>query len=448
MLRVGVITLGCDKNTVDNEYLAGLLEDAGCAVIPLPFDAIPEGVDSVVVTTCGFIGDAQRQSVETLVRLADAKRDTGSPRRIYVAGCLAQRNAGELLQAIPEIDGIVGVGQFETLANMILGIPDDAPWPNAVRKKPEIEIYRFLRRRRLDTKPYTFLKIADGCNHACTFCAIPKMKGALRSVAPDILVREAEGLVRRGARELNIVAQDISVYGADRGPDYRLPQLLRDLCRIEGDFWIRCLYCYPGGVTDELIEVMATEPKIAPYLDIPLQHLDPGVLQQMHRPHRALNALRLVERLRDAIPDIALRTTMIVGFPGETRAAHQRLLEGLGELAFDWLGAFPYSREEDTPAAVMPKQVRRDVAARRLQAVLELQVEITALRLQGRVGQRTRVLIEGRDNERGLWIGRSPHEAPEVDGMVYVASEKPLRRGDFVEVAVTGSDVYDLYAEA
>ncbi|HPO15974.1 MAG TPA: 30S ribosomal protein S12 methylthiotransferase RimO [Candidatus Hydrogenedentes bacterium] len=443
-MRVGLITLGCDKNTVDNEYLAGVLEDRGCTVF---FEKeIETGIvlDAVVVTTCGFIGDAKRQSVERMVELADRKRETGNPKHLYVAGCLAQRYASDLLKEIPEIDGIVGVGQFETLANLILG---DSTQPCiAVIAPPQVDIYRFMRRKRSEHTPHAFLKIADGCNHHCTFCAIPRMKGAVRSVPPDILLEEARLLLKQGVKEFNLVAQDISVYGQDRWKDYRLSHFLRGLCALPGDFWVRCLYCYPGGVKNDLIEVIREEPKIVPYLDIPLQHLDPEILRRMKRPYREVNTFDLVKRLREAIPDLTLRTTMIVGFPGESSQAFKHLLEGIRKIRFDRLGVFQYSREEDTPAVKEARQVSKPTRERRWHTILETQAEISAELNHARIGQRTRVLVEGFDASRKQWFGRSPAEAPEVDGSIFLDTMGNIAPGTFVNAEISAAEIFDVIA--
>ncbi|MCC6145345.1 MAG: MiaB/RimO family radical SAM methylthiotransferase, partial [Candidatus Hydrogenedentes bacterium] len=314
-MRVGVITLGCDKNTVDNEYLAGMLAGAGCELVTGDLDEAE--MDAVVITTCGFIGRAKEQSVQAIVDMCERKTETGNPGRVYVAGCRAQRYADDLLNEMPEIDGLVGVGQFDKLAQIILS-DAQADQRNAANLVPQVDIYRFMQRRRLDNRPHAFLKLADGCNHACTFCSIPLMKGKLRSVPPEILLQEARALVDQGVKEINLVAQDLADYGRDRWKDYRLPQLLKDLCAIDGDFWVRCFYLYPGGINDAVLETLATEPKIVPYVDMPLQHLDLGVLRRMKRPYREVNTFKLVERMRAAVPTLVLRTTMIVGFPGET----------------------------------------------------------------------------------------------------------------------------------
>ncbi|HEX72266.1 MAG TPA: 30S ribosomal protein S12 methylthiotransferase RimO, partial [Candidatus Hydrogenedentes bacterium] len=432
-MRVGILTLGCDKNTVDNEYLAGLLSAAGCTVHSLLLDATAPELDVVVATTCGFIGDAKRQSVEHLVALAEQKRATGFPRRIIAAGCLAQRYARDLLREIPEIDIAAGVGQIEALAAWILGENYDEQ-RNRTAPQPSVVMRRSLPRMPLESAPYAYLRIADGCNHQCAFCAIPKMKGPLHSVPPEILLDEARGLLARGAREINLIAQDIAVYGTDLGNNYRLPQLLRDLCRIPGDFWVRCLYCYPGGVNDALLETMVSEPKITPYLDMPLQHMDPEILRRMRRPFHDLDIPQLVMRIRAAIPGIVLRTTMLVGFPGESAQAHRRMLDGMRALAFERLGAFPFSKEEGTAAALFPRQLRQATILKRWHAVMQTQAFIAERFQQRRIGAKVRVLIEGYDAERRAWRARSAAEAPEIDGSIYIHSDTALSVGAFFTV--------------
>lgn len=440
-MRIGLVTLGCDKNTVDNEYIAGLFEARGCTVV---FEPSPDGpgLDAVVVLTCGFIADAKQQSIETLVAWAEAAARDGVP-RLYAAGCLAQCHAPELLDAIPEIQGVVGVGQFTQLVDLVVS---GASRRNLVRPKPLVEIASPLPRRRADTRPYSFLKIADGCNHACSFCSIPLMKGRLRSVPPEILLEEAQTLLAEGVRELVLVAQDVSVYGWDRHGSYGLPELLRDLCALPGEFWLRCMYCYPGGITSELLEVMASEPKVVPYIDVPLQHVDAELLRRMRRPSSRINPRRLVARLRQAVPGIALRTTMIVGFPGETPAQHRRMLDGIRELRFDWLGAFPYSREPGTSAATAPRQVGERVRQKRWEAVMAAQAEIAQDNSRSRIGSVERVLVEDYDKNRSQWIGRSAREAPEVDGAVLLQSARKLHPGQFVTAKIIGADIYDVIA--
>lgn len=446
-MRVGIVTLGCDKNTVDNEYLAGLLAKQGVELVAEGWGE-EERLDAAVVTTCGFITAAKQQSLETIYDLAENKKRFGTPARLFVAGCLAQRYDGDLLAEFPEIDGLVGVGQFNKLAELITNTPLANDGRNAKHEKPQVDIYEFMERKRLDNKPYAFLKIADGCNHGCTFCSIPLMKGKLRSVPPEILLKEAQWLLDQGVKEINLVAQDLADYGRDRWKDYRLPELLRDLCTLEGDFWIRCFYLYPGGINDKVLEVLASEPKIVPYVDMPLQHLDRAVLHRMKRPYRDVNTTLLVERMRQAIPGLTLRTTMIAGFPGETEEEHESVLRTMREIQFERLGAFQYSQEEDTPAGQMGEQVPAKVIKRRWEAIMAEQMDIHEASNNRRIGQRGRVLIEGYDEEAGLFVGRSAAEAPEVDGSVYVSSTTPLAIGDFVEVQFDRAELFDVYGVA
>lgn len=438
---IGIFTLGCDKNTVDAEYLAGILAKQGCEVIAEP--PLTTSLDAAVVVTCGFIADAKVESIDKILELAQAKEISANPKRLYVMGCLSQRYARDLATEVHQIDGIVGVGQMKQLAAMIL---TEKRQRNLVRRVPRTDIREFLPRQRLDSKPYTFLKIADGCNHACTFCSIPIMKGAYQSVPPQTLLREARQLLDQGVREINLVAQDIAAYGIDQWKSYRLPDLLKDLCSLPGTFWIRLLYCYPHGITDDLLQVMAAEARIVPYLDIPFQHFDPEVLERMGRPFGKLNPEEVVSRVRAALPGIVLRTTMLVGFPGESPQAHRTMLRTMERLRFERLGAFLYSPEEGTPAANFPKQVRRTTRQRRWDAVMSLQAEISAAFCASRVGSRTQVLVEGFDNDLQTYVARSAAEAPEVDGVVFVSSEKPLSVGQFIDVQITNADVYDIYA--
>lgn len=460
--RVGIVTLGCDKNTVDNEYLAGMIEQAGCEVVTAD-DGKP--LDAAIVTTCGFIASAKEQSIDAILQLAERKRRTGSPKRLFVAGCLSQRNGKELMDEIPEIDGLVGVGQFRLLTEMILNGNDagtrrrgDAEKANGngtpsngrlmdIAPTPTVDIYEHLKRKPLRNVPHAFLKLSDGCNHTCSFCAIPTMKGKLRSVPAEIILAEARDLLARGVKELNLVAQDLSEYGRDRQNDCRLTDLLRELCALPGDFWIRCLYYYPGNITDQFLEVLATEPKIVPYLEMPLQHLDSGLLRRMKRPFHEKNTFETVERIRSAVPGITIRSTVIVGFPGETQDEFNNLLKGLERIRFDRLGAFQYSVEPGTPAGEMEDQISEKSKAQRWRMVMKLQSEISEHLNQHRIGEKTRVLIEGWDERTRLYVGRSPAEAPEVDGKTLVQSARKLESGQFIEAQITGATTYDVYGE-
>ncbi len=436
---IGIIVLGCDKNTADAERMAGMLAKhapRNTRIMGIPRNGAAEKpLDVLIIYTCGFIHDAKEESVETILEWCRLKNETGNPRRIYAVGCLSQRYADELHKEIPEVDAFFGVNEVEKIIN-------------AVCKNTALQNMKdnAAARKQLENKPYAFLKIADGCNHTCTFCIIPTIKGAYYSRPRDVLLEEAQNLVAAGIREINLVAQDITGYGRDLYPDYRLPELLRDLCAIPGEFWIRCLYCYPGGITDALVEQLATQPKIVPYLDIPLQHVSPAVLKAMKRPAPEQDIKALVHKLRSAIPSLTLRTTMIVGFPGETESDHEAMLDTVREIGFEWLGAFQYCPEEGTPAASMPNQAPHEVVRDRYEALMELQAEITAAFNVNREGTRTRVLVEGYDNDLNAWTARSAAEAPEVDGAILIHAHPAIRQGAFVDVELRRASMYDITA--
>ncbi len=446
-LNVGLVTLGCDKNTVDMEYIAGMLARGGCDTVPLNPGEDEGGAvfDAVVVLTCGFIADAKEQSVQSVVEWAERKKQTGLPRRLYVAGCLAQRHGAELFGAVPEIDGLLGVGQMSRIAELVRGA--DADRHLEVAEKPRTDIATVMPRRRIETGVHAYLKIADGCNHTCAFCAIPAMKGTYISVSREILLEEARQLLRSGVKELNLVAQDITVYGQDLYDAYRLPDLLGELCALKGDFRVRCLYAYPGGINRPLLEAMAGLPKVARYLDIPIQHMDPGVLKAMRRPARGADIAALVHRTRRALPGVALRTTVLVGFPGESPAAFRGLMQGLRDTPFEWLGAFAFSTEEGTSAARMDGQVPKRTSERRRARVMEQQANLTAAFNASRVGQTVRVLVDSVDAEAGTALARSDAEAPEVDGTIRLRNCPGIKAGQFLNARIIEADVYDVTAE-
>lgn len=443
-VRIGLIILGCDKNTVDSEYLAASLARRGALVTADPVGDGP--VDAVVISSCGFTEEARQQSVDTILEWADRKAASPHPMALYVWSCMAQRWGDELLDAIPELDGVAGVGQFEQLADAIL-----RPRPRRQRlvaASPCVRVTRGHARLRLDRRPHAFLKIADGCSHRCTFCSIPLMKGPLRSVPRGIILEEAQALIESGARELNLIAQDVGDYGRDRYRRYRLADLLKDLLALDGDFWLRLLYVYPGALNERLIDLLAGHSRLCPYLDLPLQHLDAGVLRRMRRPRPGLDVERLVARLRERIPDLALRTSMMVGFPGEDRAAFQRLLDGVARIRFDRLGAFVFSPEEGTRAATMTPRPTKRTAARRLDRLMRLQAGIAAELSAAWIGRTVRVLVEQAGSAAGWYIGRTARDAPEVDGVVKFQSAQRLEAGSFVEVRITGAETHDLIGEA
>lgn len=438
--RVGIVVLGCDKNTADAECFAGALAErlpkgAEILAVSEPGEGLPP-LDAVVIFTCAFIHDAKTESIETILSWTASKRQRGNPERVYIAGCLSERYKAELEAEIPEADGFVGVHELDRLLRQIAGSRGDST----------DGVCGHRTRKRLDNKPYAFLKIADGCDRSCTFCIIPAIKGGFTSVPREQILAEAEGLLASGIREINLVAQDTTAYGTDLYTDYRLADLLADICALPGNFWVRCLYSYPNGISEALIETMAAQPKIVPYLDIPLQHVSPRILKAMGRPEKPDKVAALLARLREVIPGIVFRTTMLTGFPGEDEEDHRAMLDFMAAQRFEWLGAFTYSPEEGSPAASMKPKVPAAVARRRREAVMELQAGITETFNRRREGARELVLVEEFEEETGLWKGRSRSEAPEVDGMILIEGRPELQPGQFVTVELTRADIYDMYA--
>lgn len=454
---IGLITLGCDKNTVDMEYIAGALESAGLRWRTLDAEDPPDGqdLDAVVVLTCGFMQDARKQSVEALVHWAEHKKHSGAPLILAAAGCLSQRYGNNLAAELPELDLICGVGNPQGLAARLKALLDaqkcrkahQPAVPELPAERPDLCWTGGTRRRApLSASPSAFLKISDGCDHHCAFCSIPKIKGPHRSVPRDILLAEARALLHRGARELVLVAQDTTAYGRDLYSDYGLPELLADLDALPGACWIRILYAYPTGIRPRLLDAMASLRHVAPYLDLPFQHLDPEVLRRMRRPLRAADPETVLSRLRRAIPGITLRTTFIVGHPGESRQAFARLMRGVETLQFNWVGAFAWSPEEDTDSArqdgrPIPRTVRR-----RLERLMTRQADITAAWNAERVGGVEEVLIESVDPASGIVAGRTVREAPEVDGAVYLRAQDCVP-GQVRPARILRASVYDLEAE-
>ncbi|MCX7626274.1 MAG: 30S ribosomal protein S12 methylthiotransferase RimO [Candidatus Sumerlaeaceae bacterium] len=450
-MRIAIVTLGCDKNTVDSEYLAGLLAEQGVEAVAAGLDPNPGDIfDAVLINTCGFIDSAKEQSINTILAWLERKQEAaveGYLMRVFVGGCLTQRYRQELAAELPEVDGFLGVGDFEKVAQLVAH-GQIGGHVNLVRELPDTVVRRPTPRKELGVpRPYAYLKIADGCNHHCTFCAIPSFKGRLRSVPREVLCDEARRLLARGACELCLVAQDTSDYGKDLyGADYGIAELLTDLAALPGTFWIRLHYFYPGGITEKFIEAFASSPKIVPYLDVPLQHLHPDILRLMKRPHRSVNIERALERLRKGIPSLAIRTTFIVGFPGEEREHFRYLLEGIKRLRFERLGAFAYSHEEGTPATKLTPQVSPATRRRRYDRLMRTQALISGELNRQKIGKTLRVLVEAQVDD-DLYLGRTEHDAPEVDGAVIIRTKQGLAIGQFVDVRVTDADTYDLYAE-
>ena len=428
MKKINVITLGCSKNTVDSEHLMARLAAAGYEVL---FDSDRTDAKVVVINTCGFIGDAKQESIDMILRAAAAKQ-AGKIERLFVVGCLSERYADELRAEIPEVDDYFGA----------------RTWDGIVRALGASEDPALATERRLTTpKHYAYLKISEGCNWKCGYCAIPLIRGGHVSVPMEELEEEARKLAAQGVRELMVIAQDTTYYGIDLYGRRMLAELLRRLCRIDGIEWIRLHYAYPAGFPDEVIDVMASEPKICKYLDIPFQHISDAQLASMHRRHTKAEAMELIGRLRGAIPDLALRTTLLVGYPGETEADFEELLAFVREVRFERLGVFPYSEEEGTWSAEnLRDNVPEEVKQRRAERIMALQNEISLENNRRRVGRTERVII---DSRQGDWyVGRTQYDSPEVDQEILIpASERRLLRGHFYDVTVTSAADYDLYGE-
>jgi ribosomal protein S12 methylthiotransferase len=443
-MQVGIITLGCDKNTVDNEYLAGVLRRRGHTVFR------PDRrrqMDALIITTCGFIGDAKKESIDTIIDWVEYRKRTGRTFRIIVIGCLAQLYAAELVREIPEIDSIAGVGTPESYLPLIESSAISTKNFLALTSTPSLVIKKYYPREPLDALPYGFLRISDGCNHKCSFCAIPRMKGRYRSVPREILLREARVLLLRGVREINIIGQDITKYGSDLNAGYDLVDLLKALCSLRGQFWIRLLYLYPSGLSRRLVELVRDEPKVCKYFDLPLQHVAPRILALMKRPIAIQPTLRTLERVKRLIPGVKIRTTLIVGFPGETEREFQALCDAVQTFRFDRLGVFAFSAEPGTSAAQLQNQLSEKVKNKRRNQVMRLQARISRDLNSQEIGSVREVLVESRIKGTDIYIARSQGEAPEVDGSILVHSRHPLTAGDFVLARVTAASEYDLMAE-
>ena len=428
MKKINVITLGCSKNTVDSEHLMARLAAAGYEVL---FDSDRTDAKVVVINTCGFIGDAKQESIDMILRAAAAKQ-AGKIERLFVVGCLSERYADELRAEIPEVDEYFGA----------------RTWDGIVRALGASEDPALATERRLTTpKHYAYLKISEGCNWKCGYCAIPLIRGAHVSVPMEELEEEARKLAAQGVRELMVIAQDTTYYGIDLYGRRMLAELLRRLCRIDGIEWIRLHYAYPTGFPEEVIEVMASEPKICKYLDIPFQHISDAQLAAMHRRHTKAEAMELIRRLRTAIPDLALRTTLLVGYPGETEADFAELLEFVREVRFERLGVFAYSEEEGTYSAEkLRDDVPEVVKQERVERVMALQNEVSLENNRRRVGRTERVVIDSRQGD--YYVGRTQYDSPEVDQEILIpVGGKRLLRGHFYETAITSASDYDLYGE-
>ncbi len=438
-MKVLFISLGCDKNLVDTEVMLGMLSEGGYSFTDDETEA-----EAVVVNTCCFINDAKEESINTILEMAELKK-SGQIKALIVTGCLAQRYQEEIREEIEEVDAIIGTSAIETIVETL---------DNVLAGKKENHIEDLNKaplggKKRIVTTGgyYAYLKIAEGCNKHCTYCIIPKIRGDFRSIPMEDLIKEAKQLAESGVKELILVAQETTLYGVDIYGEKRLPRLLWELCQIEELSWIRLLYCYPEEITDELIKVIAEEPKVCHYLDIPIQSGSDKILKRMGRRTDTVQIKNLVAKLRKQIPDICIRTTFIAGFPGETLQDHEDTMYFINEMEFDRLGAFAYSPEEGTPAAQMPDQVPEEEKVLWQEEIMELQQEIAFEAAENMTGRVLTAMIEGKIAEDDIYVARTYKDAPGVDGYVFVETERTFMSGDFIKVRITGSNEYDLIGE-
>ena len=433
------ISLGCDKNLVDSEVMLGMLTSKGYEITDDENEA-----DVVVVNTCCFIGDAKEESIHNILEMAELRK-AGDIKALIVTGCLAQRYKEEVQTEIPEVDAIIGTTAIdaivETLEDVLAG-----QGHNHIEDINRTPVYD---KSRIVTTGghYAYLKIAEGCDKRCSYCIIPKVRGNYRSIPMESLLAEARKLVEFGAKELILVAQETTLYGKDLYGEKSLPRLLHELCKIDGLYWIRILYCYPEEITDELIETIRTEEKVCHYLDIPIQHASDNILKRMGRRTNQAELRDMIARLRERIPDICLRTTLITGFPGETQEDHEELMAFVDEMEFDRLGVFTYSAEEDTPAAEFEEQIEEEIKKDRQAEIMELQQEIAFEKAENAEGRTVLAMIEGKLPDENAYAARTYMDAPNVDGLVFVQTSRELMTGDFVKVKITGSYEYDLIGE-
>lgn len=438
-MKILFVSLGCDKNLVDSEVMLGLLREKQYEITDDEQQA-----DVVVVNTCCFIHDAKEESITTILEMAELKK-TANVKAIIVTGCLAERYKEEIRKEIPEVDAVLGTTSYEAICDAV----EKALLGRVTEKYEDINYLPITNVKRINTTGgyVSYLKIAEGCDKHCTYCIIPKIRGDYRSVPMEKLITEAELLAENGVEELILVAQETTMYGKDLYGEKKLPELLRQLCKIVGIKWIRILYCYPEEITDELIQVIKEEPKVCKYLDMPIQHGADGILKRMGRRTNRQEIIDIVTKLRKEIPEICIRTTLISGFPGETQKEHEELLEFVKQLKFDRLGVFTYSPEEDTPAAEFVNQITEEVKEQRRDEIMAEQQKIAFEAAEEMLYRKIEVLIEGKLPEENVFIGRTYRDAPNVDGYIFVHASHELMSGEFVTVQVTDAKEYDLIGE-
>ena len=438
MYKVCMVSLGCPKNQVDAEMMLKLLSDGGLEITSAEADA-----DAIIINTCGFIESAKAEAIENILEAAEYKKD-GSCKALIVTGCLAERYKDDVTEEIPEVDVCVGIGSNSKIAKIVI---------NAIKGKRENSYgdkadLNLNGERILGGYPFsTYLKVADGCDNCCTYCAIPKIRGRMRSRTIEDCVNEAKALAEKGVRELIVVAQDTTAYGEDIYGESKLPELLTELCQIDGLHWIRTLYTYPDRITDKLLDVIAKEEKLVKYLDIPIQHVNGEILKKMNRKGDKESLSALIDKIRAKIPEITLRTTLITGFPGETEEQFCEMAEFVKEKRFDRLGCFPYSAEEGTLAAELDGQIDEQTKNDRMENIMEMQMTIAAEKNEEKADTVTEVIIEGWDDYIKCYFGRTAADAPEVDGKIFFMSTRPLKIGDFAKVRINDCIDYDLLGE-
>ena len=438
MYKVCMVSLGCPKNQVDAEMMLSLLKQGGFEICSEEAKA-----DAIIINTCGFIEAAKAESIENILEASKYKSE-GNLKALIVTGCLAERYKDDVTEEIPEVDVCIGLGSNSKIAEIVKKAIEGEK-QNSYGEKEQLDLNG---ERILGGYPFsTYLKIADGCDNCCTYCAIPKIRGRMRSRKIEDCVKEAKALADRGVKELIVVAQDTTAYGEDIYGKPMLSELLKELCKIEGLHWIRTLYTYPDRITDELLETIKSEEKLVKYLDIPLQHINGEILKRMNRKGDKESLSALIDKIRDKIPEITLRTTFITGFPGETNEQFEEMAEFIKEKKFDRLGCFTYSAEEGTMAAEFDGQIEEQIKTDRMENIMEMQMTIVAEKNEEKQDTVTEVLIEGWDDYIKCYFGRTPSDAPEVDGKIFFISTRPLKIGDFVKVRINDCIDYDLLGE-
>ncbi|KGP77265.1 ribosomal protein S12 methylthiotransferase [Desulfosporosinus sp. Tol-M] len=437
--KVAVVTLGCPKNQVDSEIMAGLLAQ------DYSFIENPAEADIIVVNTCTFIQSAKEESIEAIFEMSCFK-ESGTCQTLIATGCLAQQYGQELMQDIPELDGVLGTGNIDEIAKLVQ-VCEGTRTTLIQGGTPDFLHNDLMPRKRLTPDYLAYVKIAEGCDNCCTYCVIPYVRGRFRSRSEESVIREVQEMAAQGVKEIMVMAQDTTRYGHDLYGELRLPQLIHQLARIEGIEWIRLMYCYPERFSDELIETMRQEPKVCRYVDLPLQHADNKILKDMNRRGTIEEAETLIGKLRDAMPDITVRTTMITGFPGESEQEFQTMVDFIERVQLDRLGVFAYSQEENTPAGLRSDQVLPEIREFRREQIMQIQQEISLVRQQRWVGRVVSVLLEQKQ-PGGRWMGRTEGDAPEIDGQVYITgTQTSLQVGEMIKVRILEADSYDLIGE-